>query len=341
MKNKIHCLIALMVVSLFFASSPAFCKMTIKVAHIDPADRLRTNMHSFASSFKDFVENQSRGEMEVQIYPAGQLGGMREMVESTKLGATQVVITFTAVSTVFCPEFAIMQTPYTFPTALHAWYVADGWMGKELAEEFEKKTKLKVLSYGEAGGYHHLFTNKRQITSPANLKGFRLRVPLSKGLFRFFEAQGAQPMSVPWNEVYTAMKTGTVDGLDGTINTVVDSKLYETFKYTSLIGHFYDVSEFLINASFFDSLSKDQKRIISTGARIGAIVSRGTSRNNEGASLDVLKSKGVKVYIPTQAEMSQFAKYRDNYLQYMEETIGKEWVDKLNRATKEAHEALD
>jgi hypothetical protein len=55
----------------------------------------------------------------------------------------------------------------------------------------------------------------------------------------------------------------------------------------------------------------------------------------------VLKSKGVKVYIPTQAEMSQFAKYRDNYLQYMEETIGKEWVDKLNRATKEAHEALD
>jgi TRAP-type C4-dicarboxylate transport system substrate-binding protein len=90
MKNKIHCLIALMVVSLFFASSPAFCKMTIKVAHIDPADRLRTNMHSFASSFKDFVENQSRGEMEVQIYPAGQLGGMREMVESTKLGATQV-----------------------------------------------------------------------------------------------------------------------------------------------------------------------------------------------------------------------------------------------------------
>ena len=341
MRKQIMCLIIGAVIGVFLVTSPAFSKMTIKLAHIDPPNRLKTNMHSFACSFKDFVENHSRGEMEVQIYPAGQLGGMREMVESTKLGVVHTVITFTAIANVFCPEFGIIQTPYMFPTAKHAWYVVDGWLGRELAEEFEKKTNMKLLAYGEAGGYHQLFTNKREIHNPGDLNGFRLRVPMNKGLFRFFEALGAKPVSIPWNEVYTAMETGTADGLDGTVNTVVDSKLYETFKYTTLTTHFYGTSEFLINDAFFQSLSKEQKRIITQGAKIAAVVSRGTSRNNDGLSLGVLRSKGIKVYIPTEDEISQFAKFNSAYLGYMEETVGKEWVDKLLRAAKEAHEALD
>ena len=341
MRKIIACSTMVLVVGLIFASSPVFGKMTIKLAHIDPANRLKTNMHSMASAFKDFVENHSRGEMEVQVYPAAQLGGMREMVESTNLGVVHMVITFTAIANLFCPEFAIIQTPYVFPTAVHAWYVVDGWLGKELAEQFEKKTHMKLLSYGEAGGYHQLFNNKLQIRNPSDLKGLRLRVPLNKGLFKFFEALGAKPVSIPWNDVYTSMETGTADGLDGTVNTVVDSKLYETFKYTTLMNHFYGTSELLVNKPFFEGLSKDQQSILALGARIASVVSRGTSRNNDGLSLGVLKSKGIKVYIPTQAEISQFAKANSVYLKYMEETIGKDWVDKLSRAVMEAHEALD
>jgi tripartite ATP-independent transporter DctP family solute receptor len=298
-------------------------------------------MHSFASFFKDYVESKSRGEIEVILYPGGQLGGMREMMESTQLGAIQMVITFTAVATIFSPEFGLMQSPYVFDSAPIAYHVLDGWLGKQLADEFERDAKLKVLSYGEANGFRQIYTNKRQIRSPSDLKGMRIRVPKNKGLLRYFSALGAQTVSVPWMEVYSSMQTGVMDGYEVELNSMVDLKQYETFKYATLTNHAYDVTLHLMNPSFFQGLSGPHKKIVMAAARIGTYVSRGTSQNNTGISLDLIKSKGIQVYVPIDEEIAQFAKQNVAYLGYMEETVGKEWVEKLHRAIKEAHEALD
>jgi TRAP-type C4-dicarboxylate transport system substrate-binding protein len=256
------------------------------------------------------------------------------------MGAIQMVISFTAPATIFSPAFGLMQAPYVFPSAPVAYAVLDGWFGKELANQFEKDTKLKVLSYGEANGFRQIYTNKRQIKSPEDLKGIRFRVPENKGLFSFFKALGAEPVSVPWMEVYTAMKTGLVDGFEVELNSMVDLRQYETFKYATISNHAYDTTLHLINPSFFNGLSKDDQALIMDAARIGTFVSRGTSQNNTGISLDLIKSKGIEVYVPTDKEIAEFAKYKDAYLKYMEETVGKEWVDKLFRATNEARKAL-
>jgi tripartite ATP-independent transporter DctP family solute receptor len=341
MKKGILCSVLVIVIGAFFLAPSAFGKVTIKVAHVDKGNRLHSCMHSFASTFKDYVESQSRGEIEVKIYPAAQLGGMRDMMESTQLGAIQLVITFTAVATMFSPEFGLMQAPYVFSSAPIAYHVLDGWLGKELAKEFEKDAKLKVLSYGEANGFRQIYTNKRQVRTPEDLKGMRFRVPMNKGLFRYFKALGAEPVSVPWIEVYSAMQTGVVDGYEVELNSMVDFKQYETFKYATLTNHAYDVILHLMNPAFFQSLSDRHKRIVMDAARIGTFVSRGTSQNNTGISLDLIKSKGIKVYVPTEAEISQFAKEKGAYLGYMEETVGKEWVDKLHKAVREAHQDLD
>jgi tripartite ATP-independent transporter DctP family solute receptor len=340
MIKRIWCFIFAVLIGLFFVVPSSFGKVTIKLGHIDKGNRLNSCMESFAAFFKNYVESESRGEIEVIIYPGGQLGGMREMIESTQMGAVQMIISFTAPATIFSPAFGLMQAPYVFPSAPVAYHVLDGWFGKELATQFEKDTKLKVLSYGEANGFRQIYTNKRQIKSPADLKGMRFRVPENKGLFRFFQALGAEPVAVPWMEVYTAMKTGLVDGFEVELNSMVDLRQYETFQFATLSNHAYDTTLHLMNPAFFNGLSKEHQKIVMDAARIGTYVSRGTSQNNNGISLDLIQSKGIKVYVPTEAEIAEFAKYKDAYLGYMAETVGKEWVDKLHRAIKEARESL-
>ena len=330
----------LVVIGLFLSVPYSFAKVTIKLAHIDKGDRLHSMMEAFAQTFKNNVESESRGEIEVIVYSGGQLGGMREMIESVQMGAIQMCETFTSVATMFSAPFGLMQAPYAFDSIPIAWYVHDHWFGQELAKQFEKDAKMKVLSYGEANGFRQFFTNKRQIKSPEDLKGMRFRVPENKGLFAYFKAMGAQPVAVPWMEVYTAMQTGVVDGYEVELNSMVDLRQYETFKYATLSRHAYDTCLHLMNPAFFDSLSDAHKKIVINAARIGTAVSRGTSQNNTGISLELIKSKGIQVYVPTSAEIAEFAKYSKVYLDYMQETVGKEWVDKLQKAVAEAKQAL-
>jgi C4-dicarboxylate-binding protein DctP len=340
MKKVLKSFFLLLAIGLFLAVPSSFAKVTIKLGHVDKGNRLNSMMEAFAQTFKNNVESESRGEIEVLVFSGGQLGGMREMIESTQMGAIQMCETFTSVATMFSAPFGLMQAPYVFETIPLAWYVHDNWFGKELAQQFEKDAKMKVLSYGEANGFRHFFTNKRQIKKPEDLKGMRFRVPENKGLFAYFKAMGAEPVAVPWMEVYTAMKTGVVDGYEVELNSMVDLRQYETFKYATLSRHAYDTCLHLMNPAFFQSLSPEHKKIVMDAARIGTYASRGTSQNNTGISLELIKSKGIQVYVPTDAEMAEFAKYKQVYLDYMQETVGKEWVDKLNKAVAEAKQAL-
>jgi tripartite ATP-independent transporter DctP family solute receptor len=338
--KSLRCFVLLVVVSLFLFVPPSLAKVTIKLAHIDKGNRLNSCMESFAATFKNQVESESRGEIEVLIYSGGQLGGMREMIESTQMGAIQMCVTFTSVATMFSAPFGLMQSPYVFQSAPVAYHVHDNWFGKELAKQFEKDAKMKVLSYGEANGFRQIYTNKRQIKKPEDFKGMRFRVPENKGLFQYFRAMGAEPVAVPWMEVYTAMKTGMVDGFEVELNSMVDLRQYETFKYATLSRHAYDTQLHLMNPAFFQSLSNEHKKIIMDAARVGTFVSRGPAQNNTGISLELIKSKGIQVYVPMESELAEFAKFNKVYLDFMEETVGKEWVDKLHKAIAEANQAL-
>jgi C4-dicarboxylate-binding protein DctP len=340
MKNVLKTFFLLSAVGMFLTVPCSFAKVTIKLAHIDKGNRLNSMMEAFAQTFKNNVESESRGEIEVVVYSGGQLGGMREMIESTQMGAIQMCETFTSVATMFSAPFGLMQAPYVFESIPVAWHVHDNWFGKELAQQFEKDAKMKVLSYGEANGFRHIYTNKKQIKKPEDFKGMRFRVPENKGLFAYFKSMGAEPVSVPWMEVYTAMKTGVVDGFEVELNSMVDLRQYETFKYATLSRHAYDTCLHLMNPAFFNSLSPEHKKIVMNAARIGTAASRGTSQNNTGISVELIKSKGIQVYVPTEAEVAEFAKHNHAYLGYMKDTAGQEWVDKLQKAVAEAKQAL-
>ena len=341
MRKQIFCAVLVLVVGLFLVAPFAAAKMTIKVAHVDQGARDVSMMEAFASTFKDLVESLSGGEMEVAIYPAAQLGGMRELVESAQLGAIQIVPCFTAVASIFSPRAELMAAPFLFPSPAHAWYVLDGPFGRELADAIMKDSKLRVLAYGEANGFRQLWTSKKAVHKPADLKGMKIRVPESKLILGMMASFGANPVVIPWTELYTSMQTGVADGWEGEANSAVDVKLHETIKYAALTNHAYNTCYIFANNEWFEKLSPKQKEIVTDAARAGAVASRGVSQNNNGKSLRLMKARGIQIYSPNAEEMAEFTKLSQAAgLEFLEKNAGKEWVQKLIQATDEAKKTL-
>ena len=252
MRKQFFCAVLVLVVGLFLVAPFAAAKMTIKVAHVDQGDRNASMMAAFADTFKDVAESLSGGEMEVKVYPAAQLGGQRELLESTQLGAIQIVPSFTSVASIFSPKAELMAAPFIFPSAAHAWYVLDGPFGRELADGIMKDCKLRVLAYGEANGFRQLWTSKKAVHKPADLKGMKIRVPQSKMILNVMASFGANPVVIPWTELYTSMQTGVADGWEGEASSLVDQKLYETIKHGTLINYSYNTCYIFSNNEWFE-----------------------------------------------------------------------------------------
>ena len=333
--------LVLLLGGLFLIVPFASAKMTIKVAHVDRGNRHESMMEAFASTFKDLVESQSEGEMEVAIYPAAQLGGMREMVESVQLGAIQIVPCFAAAASIFSPKAELLAAPFLFNSAPEVWRVQDGPFGKELADAIFKESKLRVLGYGESNGFRDMYFAKKAVHSPADMKGLKIRAPESKMMFNMLAALGANPVVIPWTQLYTSMQTGVVDGFEVEPNSAVDVKLHETFKHAILTNHSYDTCYILANNDWYNKLTPRQREIVLNAARIGAVVTRGVSENNNGNSLRLMKAKGIQIYSPKPQEIAEFTKPAQAAgLASLEKTAGKEWVQKLLRASDDAKKAL-
>jgi tripartite ATP-independent transporter DctP family solute receptor len=339
--KKVLLPLVLLLGGLFLIVPFASAKMTIKVGHVDRGNRLESDMEAFASVFKDLVESQSGGEMEVAIYPAGQLGGAREMVESVQLGAIQIVPCYTAVASIFSPKAELPYAPFIFNSVLEAWRVLDGPFGKELADVIYKESKLRVLAYGDANGFRDFYFTKKAVRSPADMKGLKIRSPESKMMFNMLTAFGANPVVIPWTQLYMSMQTDVLDGFEVQPAGVVDQKIHETFKQAILTNHSYDTLYIFANDNWYKKLTPRQREIVLNAARVGAVVSRGVSENSDLIALKIMKAKGIQIYYPKPQEIAEFIKLgQPAALNSLEKTTGKEWVQKLLRARDEARKEL-
>jgi tripartite ATP-independent transporter DctP family solute receptor len=342
MKKKILFTFLALTFGVLFITPLASGKMTLKIGHVDKAGANQSAMEAFARFMKYRVETETGGEIEVMSYPGAQLGSMREMMESAKIGAIQMVTCYASVASMFCPKADLTLLPYIFPTEAHAYHVLDGWFGKELAEAFLKESGLRVIGYGEANGFRHFWTRKRPIHTLSDFKGMKLRTPESKILFKFIESVGGSPITVPYVELYTAVQTGMVDGFELELFGCVDYRIYEAVKYLTLTYHSYDTIFHVINESWFKKLPDKYKKIILDASRIGTVVSRGVVQNTIPAMVDIVRSKGLEIYVVKPEDTSHIAKVaKPACLKTAEETIGKEWVQKILRASKEAENALE
>ncbi|HXZ43555.1 MAG TPA: TRAP transporter substrate-binding protein DctP, partial [archaeon] len=203
------CLVALAGFSCWSVPQAHAAQFEIRLAHSDPPDIYTSRKAAGSTVFKAMVENETGGAVKVNLFPAGQLGGEREVAEAVKLGSVQIGMLSGPFSG-FCKEAQVFDIPYLFPSLLVAYRTLEGPFGKELAEECLKKTGMRILTYAQVG-FRNFTNSARVIKTPADLKGLKLRVMENPVYMNLVKSMGAAPTPIPWPETYTALQQKVVD----------------------------------------------------------------------------------------------------------------------------------
>lgn len=310
----------------------------IKFAHVDPADVFSSKKGAAGVTFKNLVEAEDPS-VSVKLFPAGQLGGERELIEGTKLGTVQMSMVSAALAGYY-KEAQVLDIPYLFDSAPVAWRVMDGWFGKEMAEDCLKKTGMRVLAYGETG-FRNFTNSKAPIKSPADMKGLKIRVMESPVYVNMVKGLGALPTPIPWPETYTALQQKVVDGQENPVAVIMQAKFSEVQKFLTLDGHSYGVDFILINDKFFQSLPKETQQVLKRAAIIAGWAGRSIQQVNSAIGISQLQEKGMQVYKPTPKEMAMFKDATQKpVIEYIEKQVGKPWIDKVMKAVQEAETEL-
>jgi len=273
-----------------FASSPAVASTTLKFAHAAPVSDLQQDMAEF---FKKEVEARSNGELKVNIFPHGQLGNDKQMIDGTRSGVLDISMVGLNNYSGLLPESAAFTLPFMFPTRESAYKVLDGTVGQGVLKDMEKFGVIG-LGYPE-NGYRNMTNNRGPIHKPADVKGLQMRVNNSKALNDMFNELGANPQQIPVAELYTALETGVVDAQDHPIGVTLSFKFYEVQKDLSMTQHAYSPLVVTMNLDNFNKLSDSEQKIIMDVSAEAVAMQRELSIAKEDKMIAELESYGMKV----------------------------------------------
>lgn len=288
-----------------FMSEPAMAaKYSFKLGH-SVSDQ--HPYHLGAVRFKEIVEKETNGDIEINLFPNNQLGtGERDLVEGMQIGTVDMVVSSTGPMSGFEKKFMIFDFPFLFKDKNHAYATLDGEIGQYIMGLLEKQG-LKGLAWYE-NGFRHLTNSKRPVNTPEDAKGLKLRTMENKVQMAIWKALGADPTPMAWGEVFTALQQGTVDGQENPIPILFTQKIYEVQKHASLTGHVFSPSMLLMSKSRFDKLSKEYQDVILKAAQESAVYEREQITKMEDEQITKLKELGMEINEPDKAAFREATK---------------------------------
>lgn len=308
---------------IFSALGTAFAApVTLKLAHVVSAT---APYHIGAMELAKLVDQKTKGQVKVEIFPGGQLGkGERECIEGLQIGTIDLVVTSTGPVGGFVPQMLVVDLPFLFRDNSHVDKVLDGPTGEGLLKDLSK-AGIKGIAFWE-NGFRNLTNNKRSVNKPEDVKGLKLRTMENEVHMDAFRTLGADPTPMTWGEVYTSLQQGVIDGQENPINIIRTHKIYEVNKHLALTGHVYSPALLLMNENKFKNLSPDlQKGLIEAGKE-AAKFERKFIRENEAKMLEELKGFGMQVTSP---DKKLFQKATESTYKKYEARFGKDLIDRI------------
>jgi TRAP-type transport system periplasmic protein len=213
-------------------------------------------------AFKDALEKSMPGAFDVQIHYNGTLFAQGTEIEAMQRGNLEVALTSPADIAELIPEYSIFTTGYLIRDPAHLDAIYDGDIGKEYKAKVAADLGLEILRSQYLGTRHVILREPRTVNVPADLAGVKLRMPGSKAWQFLGNALGANATPLAFEEVYLAMQTGTIDGLENPLPDAISAKFYEVSKQVVLTGHQVANIFFTIAKPFWDSLSDEERAAI-------------------------------------------------------------------------------
>ena len=315
---------ALAATALFAASG--FAATTIKIGHVLNTDH---SWHKNLAGFANDVKKETEGRVTIQLYPSGQLGNEKDMVEGRTFGTVDGGLIGGGSFQSIDPKFGIEALPYAWPTHEAAYKAFDGKLGKYLFDLLGKKG-IVGLAWWE-NGFRHITNNKKPVVKPEDLKGLKLRVTPDKMRLDTFKLLGAAPMAINFGELYSALQQGVVDGQENPYAIIYSNAFNEVQKYLSKSGHIWGSAVLCVNSDVWNKLSAKDKETVRKLAQKWCAAQRKETIKEENEFLDKLKAKGMKV---NDVDKAAFQKAVQPVWKSYESTFGKELMDMVHEYGK-------
>jgi tripartite ATP-independent transporter DctP family solute receptor len=207
------------------------------------------------------IREKSAGKLDIKLFPANQLGSDTDLLGQLRNGGIDFQLLSTSILAVFVPVAGILNTAYAFTDYNVVWNALDGGLGRYVQSEIEKSRLVSGFRIWD-NGFRQITSGTRDIRTPEDLKGFKIRVPLAPMLTSFFSAMGAAPAPLNFNEVYTSLQTKVIEGQENPLAIIATAKLYEVQKFCSMSGHSWDGYWPLANRRSWDALPADLRQLV-------------------------------------------------------------------------------
>lgn len=241
----------------------------------------------------DIISKKTGGKHTIKVYPGTALGGEKDTIEQTKIGALDLVRINVAPMNNICPETIVPTMPFLFTSKEQMRKVLDGPVGDEILKACEKQGFVGLAFYDS--GSRSLYTVKKPVKSLADVKGMKIRVQQSDLWVSMLQAMGANPTPMPYGEVYTALKTGLVDGAENNWPSYDTAKHFEVAKYYAITEHSMAPEMLLMSKRIFDGLTPDEQKIFREAAKESVPYMRKLWDEKETKSRAVVEKGGAQV----------------------------------------------
>ena len=207
------------------------------------------------------IREATSGRVDIKLFPANQLGSDTDLLTQVRNGSVEFFNLSSLILATLVPVSGITSVGFAFKNYDEVWGAMDGQLGDHIRSEIAK-TPIFTVSKIWDNGFRHVTSSTREIKGPADLKGFKLRVPPAPPLTSLFKALDASPTPINFNEVYTSLQTKVVEGQENPLAIIATTRLYEVQKTCSLTAHVWDGYWVLGNKRAFAKLPADMQAII-------------------------------------------------------------------------------
>jgi len=234
-------------------------KITIRYADVQAEGDTETMA---ARKFAELVKEKSNGRIEVQVFPGGQLGDMKHNLQSVQMGSVEMTRTNPGwLADAGVKKMLVISLPFIFDNLEHANKVIEGEIGQELLGDIQKNLSMIGLGYLQPS-LRNFFFRSKEVKSLSDIRGLKLRVPTNEMAVAMVNALGASATPIAYNELYSALQTGLVDGAENPLKGFINIKFCEVAKYFTFTGHQYEPSIYLVSESLWNRLSQEDQNIM-------------------------------------------------------------------------------
>lgn len=277
-------------------------KLIIRFSHVTGEE---TPKGLAAKRLKEIVETRSNGKIEVQVFPNSTLFSDKEELKALKKGEIQLIAPAISKVSPLVPEALLFDLPYLFHNQDDVWKIADGPVGEEMNLLLEKQG-YKMLAVWD-NGFKQLTNNRHPVERPEDFKDLSFRIMPSKVLAKQFDAVGSTSMVLAFDELYTALEQGHVDGEENTVSNIYSKKLYLTQKYMTKSDHGYLGYFVLTQKAFWEAIPPEQRELLEHALAEVTEWERNLALDIDWREYEALKAiQGLEIYELSEEEKEQW-----------------------------------